>query len=194
MLSRKPTSIKLTQEDIQDYDNLIPQRQPEHSSDAELPLPVQAVKAAKGKESAAVTAQERQRDMDERIGVGGAAATEGRGGRRWYVDFEVGCLRADGKGWERITSTLNCMGLYGKASIIVKEPADGLWIVCDTWQTSKSDISKDFEFKGSRLSLSLPMFLFLYPIVLQGSSMAIIIIRPSYVQFYNHSSMKLTNS
>jgi Anaphase-promoting complex APC subunit CDC26 len=82
MLSRKPTAIKLTQEDIQDYDNSIAQQQQqEHSPEAELPS--QPVKGAKGKESAAttgVTAQERQRDMDERIGVGGAAA--GRGGRQ----------------------------------------------------------------------------------------------------------------
>jgi hypothetical protein len=82
MLSRKPTGIKLTQEDIQDYDNLIPkQNQEDHSPDAELPI---TVKGAKGKETAASsTAQERQRDMDERIGVGGAAAAAaGRGGRR----------------------------------------------------------------------------------------------------------------
>ena len=80
MLSRKPTGIKLTQEDIQDYDNLMPpQSQEDPSPDAELPI---TVKGAKGKETAAVTDPERQRDMDERIGVGGAAAAAGRGGRR----------------------------------------------------------------------------------------------------------------
>jgi hypothetical protein len=82
MLSRKPTAIKLTQEDIQDYDTLLAQQQQE-SPEANTPSHLR--KPSKGKEAhgivvaAAATAQERQSTMDERIGVN---TTVGRGGRR----------------------------------------------------------------------------------------------------------------
>jgi hypothetical protein len=66
MLSRKPTAIKLTQEDIQDYDNLVAaQQQPSpQSKDTSNP----SRKPQKGKEVVS-TAQDRQQSMDERIGV-----------------------------------------------------------------------------------------------------------------------------
>ena len=81
MLSRKPTAIKLTQEDIQDYDNLIAQQQQQQQSpDANTQSHGTRKTSSKGKEGVATTAtaQERQRAMDERIGVGAA----GRGARR----------------------------------------------------------------------------------------------------------------
>ena len=83
MLSRKPTAIKLTQEDIQDYDTLLAQQQQEQSPEPNTPSHLR--KTSKGKEphgivvAAAATAQERQSTMDERIGVN---TTVARGGRR----------------------------------------------------------------------------------------------------------------
>jgi len=72
MLSRKPTAIKLTQEDVQDYDNVV-------AAQKEPPPKTQDVsdsrKSSKGKE-VAQSAQERQQVMDERIGLAsGPAAT-----------------------------------------------------------------------------------------------------------------------
>jgi len=70
MLSRKPTAIKLTQEDIQEYDALVAaQKEP---SPPRTDNPLQPHKSQKGKEVAS-TSQERQHDMDERIGVTAAA-------------------------------------------------------------------------------------------------------------------------
>ncbi len=68
MLSRKPTAIKLTQEDVQDYDNLVATQQ-EDSSPQSKDTSTNPRKPQKGKEVAASTAQERQQSMDERIGV-----------------------------------------------------------------------------------------------------------------------------
>ena len=68
MLSRKPTAIKLTQEDIQDYDNFVAAQQ-EPSSPQSKDTSTDPRKPEKGKEVAASTAQERQQSMDERIGV-----------------------------------------------------------------------------------------------------------------------------
>jgi len=70
MLSRKPTAIKLTQEDLQDYDNLVAEQSPVSSEGSPNPI---VRKSKKGKE-AAMTAQERQAVMDERIGVSNAGA------------------------------------------------------------------------------------------------------------------------
>jgi Anaphase-promoting complex APC subunit CDC26 len=66
MLSRRPTAIKLTQEDIQDYDNHVAAQQ-DHSPQSK-DTSIQTHKSQKGKE-AAPTAQDRQQTMDERIGV-----------------------------------------------------------------------------------------------------------------------------
>jgi len=75
MLSHKPTAIKLTQEDIQDYDNLVAaQQEPSPESTTTPTHP----RKAKGKEVA--TADERQTTMDERIGVTNPTTT--RGARR----------------------------------------------------------------------------------------------------------------
>jgi hypothetical protein len=68
MLSRKPTAIKLTQEDVQDYDDFVAAQQ-EHSSLPSTDASTNPRKPQKGKEVAASTAQERQQSMDERIGV-----------------------------------------------------------------------------------------------------------------------------
>ena len=69
MLSRKPTAIKLTQEDVQDYDNLVAaQQQPPDSSPQSKDPSTHSRKSQKGKEGAP-TAQDRQRTMDDRIGV-----------------------------------------------------------------------------------------------------------------------------
>lgn len=66
MLSRKPTAIKLTQEDLQDYDNLVAaQQQPSQQSKDTTNHPR---KSQKGKE-VAPTPQDRQQAMDQRIGV-----------------------------------------------------------------------------------------------------------------------------
>jgi len=73
MLSRKPTTIKLTQEDLQDYDNFV-------ASQKEPPPKAQDTsthsrKSSKGKE-VMQSAQQRQQAMDERIGLAsGPAAT-----------------------------------------------------------------------------------------------------------------------
>ena len=64
MLSRKPTAIKLTQEDLQEYDTFIAGQK-----EASPPRTSQ-----KGKEVAS-TSQDRQHDMDERIGVTAAVMT-----------------------------------------------------------------------------------------------------------------------
>jgi Anaphase-promoting complex APC subunit CDC26 len=75
MLSRKPTAIRLTQEDLQDYDNLVAEQSPTPSEGS----PNQAIhKTNKGKE-VATTAQGRQATMDERIGVTNPGT--GAGGR-----------------------------------------------------------------------------------------------------------------
>jgi hypothetical protein len=66
MLSRKPTAIKLTQEDLQDYDKLVAvqQQQPQQPKDtADHPRKLQ-----KGKE-VVPTPEDRQQAMDQRIGV-----------------------------------------------------------------------------------------------------------------------------
>lgn len=68
MLSRKPTAIKLTQEDVQDYDNFVAAQQ-EPSSPQSKDASTDPRKPEKGKEAAASTVQERQQSMDERIGV-----------------------------------------------------------------------------------------------------------------------------
>jgi hypothetical protein len=74
MLSRKPTAIKLTQEDIQDYDIMVTaQQEPPSESTSTLTHP----RKSKGKEVA--SAEERQTAMDERIGV---TTTNTRGARR----------------------------------------------------------------------------------------------------------------
>jgi hypothetical protein len=65
MLSRKPTAIRLTQEDLLEYDILTAERSlvsSEGSPEQEIRKPT------KGKE-VATTAQDRQTAMDERIGV-----------------------------------------------------------------------------------------------------------------------------
>lgn len=67
MLSRKPTAIKLTQEDVQDYDDFVAAQ--EHSSLPSTDASTNPRKPQKSKEVAALTAQERQQSMDERIGV-----------------------------------------------------------------------------------------------------------------------------
>src|SRR5271170_5171054 len=66
MLSRKPTAIKLTQEDLQDYDNLVA-AQNSSSPQGNNP-PNQPRNPQKGKE-VAPTHQDRQQTMDDRIGV-----------------------------------------------------------------------------------------------------------------------------
>lgn len=75
MLSRKPTAIKLTQEDIQDYDNLVAAQQEPSPETANTPT---HPRQPKGKEVA--TTEERQTSMDERIGVTNPPTT--RGARR----------------------------------------------------------------------------------------------------------------
>lgn len=75
MLSRKPTAIKLTQEDVQDYDNLVAAQQQASPKSKGASNPPR--KTQKGKEVAS-TDQERQQSMDERIGV----ATGTRGTRQ----------------------------------------------------------------------------------------------------------------
>ena len=72
MLSRKPTAIKLTQEDLQEYDTFIAgqkEASPPRTDDTAQPRTSQ-----KGKEVAS-TSQDRQHDMDERIGVMAAITT-----------------------------------------------------------------------------------------------------------------------
>ena len=76
MLSRKPTAIKLTREDIQDYDNLVAARK-EAESSKNTSNTSKSAKPHKGKEVTS-TAEERQAAMDERIGV----TTATRGPRR----------------------------------------------------------------------------------------------------------------
>ena len=66
MLSRKPTSIKLTQEDLQDYDNLVSAQKTTSSQDNDSSN--QPRNPRKGKE-VAPTPQDRQQTMDDRIGV-----------------------------------------------------------------------------------------------------------------------------
>jgi hypothetical protein len=74
MLSRKPTAIKLTQEDIQEFDAFVAaQKEPSPETDE----PTHSRKSSKGKD-VAPAAQDRQQDMDERIGVSAGA----RGVRR----------------------------------------------------------------------------------------------------------------
>jgi len=75
MLPRKPTAIKLSQEDIQDYDNFAAAQKetPPTTKDNSS----QPHKSQKGKEVAA-TSEDRQHVMDERIGVTASA----RGVRR----------------------------------------------------------------------------------------------------------------
>ena len=68
MLSRKPTAIKLTQEDVQDYDDFVAAQQ-ENSSPQSKDTSTNPRKPQKGKEVSASAAQERQQSMDERIGV-----------------------------------------------------------------------------------------------------------------------------
>jgi Anaphase-promoting complex APC subunit CDC26 len=75
MLSRKPTAIKLTQEDIQDYDNFVAAQQEPSPESTSTPT---HLRKSKGKEVA--TAEERQTSMDQRIGVTNPATT--RGARR----------------------------------------------------------------------------------------------------------------
>ena len=70
MLSRKPTAIKLTYEDIQELDNVIAQQK---ASSQDRETSSQPRKTQKGKEVAS-SAQERQQAMDERIGVSALAA------------------------------------------------------------------------------------------------------------------------
>jgi hypothetical protein len=77
MLSRKPTAIKLTQEDVQDYDNFVAAQQ-EHSSPQSKDTVTNPHKPQKGKEVAASTPQERQQLMDERIGVATGTRTARR--------------------------------------------------------------------------------------------------------------------
>ena len=78
MLSRKPTAIKLTQEDVQDYDNLLAAQQQPSPQSKDTSNPPR--KPQKGKEVAS-TAQDRQQTMDERIGVT-TGTTGTRGTRR----------------------------------------------------------------------------------------------------------------
>ena len=66
MLSRKPTAVKLTLEDLQDYDNLVAAQKsvsPQGNDPSKQPRNPQ-----KGKE-VAPTHQDRQQTMDDRIGV-----------------------------------------------------------------------------------------------------------------------------
>lgn len=70
MLSRKPTAIKLTQEDVQDYDSLAAQKETLAQAQAASGYPR---KTSKGKE-VAPTVQERQQAMDERIGLAAGPA------------------------------------------------------------------------------------------------------------------------
>ena len=72
MLSRKPTAIKLTQEDLQEYDTFIAgqkEASPPRTDDTAQPRTSQ-----KGKDVAS-TSQDRQHDMDERIGVTAVVTT-----------------------------------------------------------------------------------------------------------------------
>jgi len=74
MLSRKPTAIKLTQEDIQDYDNLVAaQQQPSSQPKDNSNLPRKTHK----EKDVAPTAQDRQHAMDVRIGI--TTGTRGTG-------------------------------------------------------------------------------------------------------------------
>jgi len=66
MLSRKPTAIKLTQEDLQDYDNIVAAQK--NSSSQGNDSSKQPRNPQKGKE-VAPTPQDRQQTMDDRIGV-----------------------------------------------------------------------------------------------------------------------------
>jgi Anaphase-promoting complex APC subunit CDC26 len=61
MLSRKPTAIKLTHEDIQHLDNVLEAQQYKHTSAEEVQ------KTDKGKEVAST--HDRQQSRDARIGV-----------------------------------------------------------------------------------------------------------------------------
>ena len=69
MLSRKPTAIKLTQEDVQHYDDLVAAQQEVQTPSTDMSNPTTK---KKGKESAA-TEHDRQAAMDARIGVGTSA-------------------------------------------------------------------------------------------------------------------------
>lgn len=71
MLSRKPTAIKLTQDDVQDYDTFVAaQKEPAPQTQG---ASTHARKSSKGKE-VAPSAQERQQTMDDRIGLASGAA------------------------------------------------------------------------------------------------------------------------
>jgi hypothetical protein len=74
MLSRKPTAIKLTQEDIQDFDNMVAAQQDPLAESTSTPT---HPNKSKGKEVA--SAEGRQTTMDERIGV---TTTNTRAARR----------------------------------------------------------------------------------------------------------------
>ena len=71
MLSRKPTAIKLTQEDLQEYDTIIAEQQDSSQSSQESLVHDNSRKptTVKGKE-VAKTAEDRQNLIDQRIGVG----------------------------------------------------------------------------------------------------------------------------
>jgi len=75
MLSRKPTAIKLTQEDIYEYDDLVAQQEAQTpSTDTSNPP-----SKKKGKETETeTTAQDRQAAMDARIGVATSTGTARR--------------------------------------------------------------------------------------------------------------------
>jgi hypothetical protein len=70
MLSRKPTAIKLTQEDVQDYDSFAAQKETLAQAQG---TSGHSRKPSKGKE-VAPSAQERQQAMDERIGLAAGPA------------------------------------------------------------------------------------------------------------------------
>jgi hypothetical protein len=70
MLSRKPTAIKLTQEDVENYDTLLDHRETVAKS---MGTSGHSRKTSKDKE-VAPSAQERQQTMDERIGLAAGPA------------------------------------------------------------------------------------------------------------------------
>ena len=69
MLSRKPTAVKLTQEDLQDYDNLVAEQQQQQSPSPSEDGPSRVVRTSQKGKEVATTAQSRQVTMDERIGI-----------------------------------------------------------------------------------------------------------------------------
>ena len=66
MLSRKPTVIKLTQEDVQSYDNFVAAQ---NSGSSQVKDSSNQSRNAQKSKEVAPTTQDGQRTMDDRIGI-----------------------------------------------------------------------------------------------------------------------------